>query len=87
MRTYYYKGRSGATYRNDKHRHIPNNRFHYVDHTVFGDAKPREFRLNFVGDVMLGRLIDQLMPSHVYEPTEARHLTVSKASYLLLHFF
>jgi hypothetical protein len=48
---------------------------------------PREFRLNFVGDVMLGRLIDQLMPSHVYEPTEARHLTVSKASYLLLHFF
>jgi hypothetical protein len=36
---------------------------------------------------MLGRLIDQLMPSHVYEPTEARHLTLSKASYLLLHFF
>jgi poly-gamma-glutamate capsule biosynthesis protein CapA/YwtB (metallophosphatase superfamily) len=32
---------------------------------------PRKFRLNFVGDVMLGRLIDQLMPTHVHEPSEA----------------
>jgi poly-gamma-glutamate capsule biosynthesis protein CapA/YwtB (metallophosphatase superfamily) len=30
------------------------------------------FALNFVGDVMLGRLIDQLLPTHVDEPSEAR---------------
>lgn len=45
---------------------------------------PREFRLNFMGDVMLGRLIDQLMPTHVYNPTEAKHLKISRASDLLL---
>ncbi|KAL1987065.1 hypothetical protein VTN96DRAFT_4939 [Rasamsonia emersonii] len=31
----------------------------------------RTFRLNFLGDVMLGRLIDQLFPQHVYNPEEA----------------
>src|SRR5271156_1715782 len=36
-------------------------------------APPKEvFALNFVGDVMLGRLIDQLLPTHVDEPSEAR---------------
>jgi poly-gamma-glutamate capsule biosynthesis protein CapA/YwtB (metallophosphatase superfamily) len=35
---------------------------------------PRTFRLNFVGDVMLGRLIDQLFPTHVHEPSEAAHI-------------
>lgn len=37
-------------------------------------ANPRSFKLNFVGDVMLGRLIDQLFPTHVHEPTEASHI-------------
>ena len=32
----------------------------------------RRFSINFVGDVMLGRLIDQLFPVHVHEPSEAR---------------
>lgn len=32
---------------------------------------PIRFHLNFVGDVMLGRLIDQLLPTHVYCPEEA----------------
>jgi poly-gamma-glutamate capsule biosynthesis protein CapA/YwtB (metallophosphatase superfamily) len=30
------------------------------------------FGLNFIGDIMLGRLIDQLFPTHVDEPSEAR---------------
>ena len=33
---------------------------------------PRSFQLIFLGDVMLGRLIDQLLPNHVHEPSEAR---------------
>ena len=32
----------------------------------------RRISINFVGDVMLGRLIDQLFPAHVNEPSEAR---------------
>ena len=32
----------------------------------------RRISINFVGDVMLGRLIDQLLPVHVNEPSEAR---------------
>ncbi|KAF2177218.1 putative polyglutamate biosynthesis protein [Zopfia rhizophila CBS 207.26] len=32
------------------------------------------FHLNFVGDVMLGRLIDQLLPTHIHCPEEARHI-------------
>lgn len=32
----------------------------------------RTFQLNFVGDVMLGRLVDQLFPQHVDNPGEAR---------------
>ncbi|KAF2462965.1 polyglutamate biosynthesis protein [Lindgomyces ingoldianus] len=31
-------------------------------------------QLNFVGDVMLGRLIDQLLPNHVRCPEDARHV-------------
>lgn len=30
------------------------------------------FKINLVGDVMLGRLIDQLFPTHVHEPREAK---------------
>jgi len=35
---------------------------------------PRTFKLNFIGDVMLGRLVDQLFPTHVHEPSEASHI-------------
>lgn len=35
---------------------------------------PIRFHLNFVGDVMLGRLIDQLLPTHVHCPEEAEHI-------------
>ena len=31
----------------------------------------KAFSLNFIGDTMLGRLIDQMFPQHVYEPEEA----------------
>jgi len=34
-------------------------------------TSPRTFKLNFVGDVMLGRLIDQLFPTHVDEAKDA----------------
>ncbi|KAF2101768.1 putative polyglutamate biosynthesis protein [Rhizodiscina lignyota] len=34
-------------------------------------ASKQLFRLNFVGDVMLGRLIDQMFATHVHEPGEA----------------
>lgn len=37
-------------------------------------TSPRTFKLNFVGDVMLGRLIDQLFPTHVDEPEDASHV-------------
>lgn len=37
-------------------------------------ANTRTFKLNFVGDVMLGRLIDQLFPTHVHDLTEASHI-------------
>lgn len=33
---------------------------------------PRSFTLNFMGDTMLGRLIDQMFETHVHEPEEAR---------------
>ena len=33
---------------------------------------PRTFTLNFMGDTMLGRLVDQMFPQHVNEPSEAR---------------
>ncbi|KAF2767073.1 putative polyglutamate biosynthesis protein [Teratosphaeria nubilosa] len=32
----------------------------------------RTYTLNFMGDVMLGRLIDQMFPQHVHEPEEQR---------------
>ncbi|GAD98204.1 polyglutamate biosynthesis protein [Paecilomyces variotii No. 5] len=35
-------------------------------------SNPRIFHLNFVGDVMLGRLVDQLFPQHVDSPSESR---------------
>ena len=35
-------------------------------------AAPRSFSIHFLGDVMLGRLIDQMFPTHVDEPDEAR---------------
>ncbi|KAL9617943.1 MAG: hypothetical protein Q9160_007309 [Pyrenula sp. 1 TL-2023] len=37
-------------------------------------SNPQSYTLNFLGDVMLGRLIDQLLPTHVHEPSEARHV-------------
>ena len=33
---------------------------------------PKTLALNFMGDTMLGRLIDQMFPQHVHEPAEAR---------------
>lgn len=41
---------------------------------------PQEHALNFVGDVMLGRLIDQLLPQHVHEPSEANIVQSFKSS-------
>lgn len=41
----------------------------------------RTFQLNFVGDVMLGRLVDQLFPQHVDNPREARIVASFVASY------
>ncbi|KAK3701488.1 hypothetical protein LTR37_015462 [Vermiconidia calcicola] len=32
----------------------------------------RTYTLNFMGDTMLGRLVDQIFPQHVHEPEEAR---------------
>ncbi|KAF2259041.1 putative polyglutamate biosynthesis protein [Lojkania enalia] len=37
-------------------------------------APPARFQLNLVGDVMLGRLIDQLLPTHVHCPEDAAHV-------------
>lgn len=34
----------------------------------------KKYTLSFLGDIMLGRLIDQLLPNHVDEPEEARHV-------------
>lgn len=34
-------------------------------------ASKQVFKLNFLGDVMLGRLIDQMFSTHVHEPSEA----------------
>jgi len=36
--------------------------------------------MNFMGDTMLGRLIDQLLPTHVDEPEEARIVSSIRAS-------
>lgn len=36
----------------------------------------KEYSLNFTGDVMLGRLIDQLYPTHVHSPEDERHIRV-----------
>ena len=35
-------------------------------------GSPRSFQLIFVGDVMLGRLIDQCFSTHVHEPSESQ---------------
>lgn len=45
----------------------------------------RTFSINFVGDVMLGRLIDQLFPTHVHEPMEAKHVSSFVARNPQLH--
>ncbi|GAB1191386.1 hypothetical protein APSETT444_000558 [Aspergillus pseudonomiae] len=37
---------------------------------------PKPYSLTFTGDVMLGRLIDQLLPTHVPSPTD--HATITK---------
>ena len=42
---------------------------------------PRRCTINFLGDVMLGRLIDQLFPVHVHEPSEARIASSFAASH------
>lgn len=39
----------------------------------------KEYTLNFTGDVMLGRLIDQLYPIHVPSPDDERHIRVFQA--------
>jgi len=40
------------------------------------DSSPSQpsYTIILLGDLMLGRLIDQLLPQHVHEPTEARHV-------------
>lgn len=45
------------------------------------------FQLNFIGDVMLGRLIDQLFPTHVDEPSEARIIDNVRRSKPSLHSY
>jgi hypothetical protein len=39
-----------------------------------GLSTSKAFTLTFTGDVMLGRLIDQLMPEHVPNQHEARRV-------------
>jgi len=39
------------------------------------------YTLTFLGDVMLGRLIDQLLPEHVHEPEESRHVASFRRSH------
>jgi poly-gamma-glutamate capsule biosynthesis protein CapA/YwtB (metallophosphatase superfamily) len=39
----------------------------------------KKYTLNFTGDVMLGRLIDQLYPTHVPSPNDERHIRVFQA--------
>src|SRR4051794_7103372 len=39
------------------------------------------YTLTLVGDIMLGRLIDQLLPQHVDEPDEARHAASFRRSH------
>lgn len=34
----------------------------------------KTYTISLLGDIMLGRLIDQLLPVHVHEPQEARHV-------------
>ena len=41
----------------------------------------REYTLNLVGDVMLGRLIDQLLPNHVEEPSESRIISRYRSNF------
>ncbi|RAO69784.1 uncharacterized protein BHQ10_005796 [Talaromyces amestolkiae] len=44
----------------------------------------KEYALNFTGDVMLGRLIDQLYPNHVPSPDDERHIRVFQAQHASL---
>ncbi|KAJ9651168.1 hypothetical protein H2198_009545 [Neophaeococcomyces mojaviensis] len=41
----------------------------------------KEYKLTFLGDIMLGRLIDQMLPTHVDEPEEARLAAHFRQSY------
>ncbi|EEA28476.1 polyglutamate biosynthesis protein, putative [Talaromyces marneffei ATCC 18224] len=41
----------------------------------------KEYTLNFTGDVMLGRLIDQLYPTHVSSPNDERHVRGFQRNY------
>ncbi|GAM34486.1 polyglutamate biosynthesis protein [Talaromyces pinophilus] len=43
------------------------------------DMANKKYTLNFTGDVMLGRLIDQLYPTHVPSPNDERHVRVFQA--------
>ncbi|KAF2486469.1 putative polyglutamate biosynthesis protein [Neohortaea acidophila] len=45
---------------------------------------PQTFILNFMGDTMLGRLIDQMFPQHVDEPDEARIVRSFRSSNYVL---
>ncbi|KAL1967972.1 hypothetical protein VTN77DRAFT_2389 [Rasamsonia byssochlamydoides] len=45
------------------------------------EMKKRTFHLNFLGDVMLGRLIDQLFPQHVHNPEEASIIAAFRKRY------
>jgi len=42
---------------------------------------PNTYTLTFLGDLMLGRLIDQLLPDHVHEPEESRHVVSFRRSH------
>lgn len=40
---------------------------------------PKEYNINFTGDVMLGRLIDQLFPTHVSNAEDESHIQAFRA--------
>lgn len=42
---------------------------------------PNTYTLTLLGDLMLGRLIDQLLPDHVHEPEESRHIAGFRRSH------
>lgn len=42
------------------------------------EMEQNEYTISLLGDIMLGRLVDQLLPNHVEEPEEARHVARMK---------